>query len=93
MQPLNIGILQPYKHWHNIAIQNAMTEVDLDYSTVRFREDLTRIRDNTFKKSTIQSAFEKCGMYPVNPTKRITQLREFVLGSSKIKSQKAAQGN
>lgn len=58
MQPLDVGIFQPYKHWHDVAIQEAVAEFDLEYSLPRLCRDLTKIRNNTFKNSTIRSAFE-----------------------------------
>ena len=67
MQPLDVAVFQPYKHWHDDAIQEAMAEFHLEYSMVRFCEDLTKIRNHTFKKSTIKSAFEKSGMFPIDP--------------------------
>lgn len=88
IQPLDVEIFQPYKHWYNMAIQNAMTKFNLNYSTVRFCEKLIKIRDNRFKKSMIQFVFEKCGMYSVDSTKCIAQLRKFVPNSSKVKSRK-----
>ena len=62
MQPLAVGMFQPYKHWHAVAIRDAIAEFNVEYTITRFCQDLTKIRDNTFKKSTIQSAFEKSGI-------------------------------
>ena len=78
MQPLDVKIFQQYKHYHDVAIQNAMAEFQLDYSLVRFCQDLTWIRDNTFKKATILSAFEESGLYPINASKCVAQVRKFV---------------
>ena len=78
MQPLDVGVFQSYKHWHDVAIQNVMAEFNLEYFMARFCQDLIEIRINTFKKSTIQSAFEKCGMYPPDSTKCIALFQKFV---------------
>lgn len=43
MQPLDVGIFQNYKHWHDIAIRDAMAEFNLEYSMVRFCHDLIKI--------------------------------------------------
>lgn len=37
--------------------------------------EFSMIRNNTFRKSKIQPAFEKSGMWPLNATKCIQQLR------------------
>ena len=77
MQPLDVGIFQPYKHWHDVAIQEAFAEFNTEYSLVRFCQDLTKIRNNTFKASTIRSAFKKAGMWPVNSSLCIEQVKKF----------------
>ena len=78
MQSLDVAVFQPYKHWHDVAIQEAISEFDISYSISRFCHDLTKIRDCTFKRSTIKSAFQKSGMWPIDSTKCISQLKKFV---------------
>ena len=77
MQPLDVGVFQPYKHWHDMAIQDALLEFNVEYTLQRFLADLTMIRDNTFKKCTIRSASEKSGMWPVNAKNCISLLKTF----------------
>ena len=77
MQPLDVGIFQPYKYWHDMAIQDALLEFNLEYKLTQFFEDYTKIRDNTFKKSTIQHAFKKSRMWSINPDTCIQQLKTF----------------
>ena len=84
MQPLDVGVFQPYKHWHNVAIQEAISESFIEYSLTQFLKDLTKIRNNTFKASTIQNAFEKSGMWPVNSKVFIKQLKTFNSESSDL---------
>ena len=64
MQPLDVGVFQPYKHWHNIAIKDTVASLDIEYSLRSFLIDLAWIRDQTFKKRTIQHAFKDSRMYP-----------------------------
>jgi hypothetical protein len=45
MQPLDVGVFQPYKHWHKKAIQHAMRNLDIDYNIASFFRDLTEIRE------------------------------------------------
>jgi hypothetical protein len=77
MQPLDVGVFHPMKHWHDMAIQDALSEFNIEYTMARFLNDLTKIRDNTFKKNTIRHVFKKSGMWPLNPDKCIEQLRKF----------------
>lgn len=77
MQPLDVGVFQPYKHWHDMAIQDALLESNIAYTLPRYLGDLPSIRDNTFKESTIRHAFEKSGMWPPSDTKCIQQLKSF----------------
>jgi hypothetical protein len=66
LQPLNVGMFQPYKHWHKKAVQHAMRNLNLDYNIASFMQDLTEIRAETFKAGTIYSAFRKAGMWPIS---------------------------
>ena len=78
MQFLDVAVFQPYKHWHNDVIKQIMTEFNLEYFMARFCENLTKIRNNTFKKFTIQSVFENSGMYFFDPVNCISFFRKFV---------------
>lgn len=84
MQPLDVGVFQPYKHWHNVAIQEAISESFIEYSLTQFLKDLTKIRNNTFKASTIRNVFEKSGIWPVNSKICIKQLKTFNSESSDL---------
>jgi hypothetical protein len=53
LQPLNVGVFQPYKHWHKKAVQHAICNLNLDYNIASFMWDLTEIRAETFKKAGI----------------------------------------
>jgi hypothetical protein len=66
IQPLDVGVFHPYKHWHNRAIQYTIENLDFEYSILSFLRDLPAIRAKTLKKGTIKDAFRKSGMYLVN---------------------------
>jgi hypothetical protein len=83
MQPLNVGIFHPYKKHHDNAIKQAIAEFHLEYSLKRFCDDLGQIREHTFKGTTIRSAFEKSGMWPVNSQRCIDQLKKFAASNMK----------
>ena len=77
MQPLDMGVFQPYKHWHDKAIQDVLAEFNTEYSLTRFCQDLTKIRDNTFTSSNIRSTFRKAEMWPISRGLCIKQLKKF----------------
>lgn len=76
LQPLDIGIFQPYKHWHKEAVHTAVRNLDLEYTLWSFIRDLPKIREQTFKESTIIHALQKAGGWPVEPSIAIIQLRK-----------------
>jgi len=69
MQPLDVGVFQPYKHWHDKAIQDALAGFSLEYNIQSFLHDLPTIQANIFKKGTIRHAFKKSGMWPISAKK------------------------
>jgi hypothetical protein len=77
MQPLDVGVFQPYKHWHDVAIKDALASLDVEYRLRSFLRDLSSIREQTFKKRTIRHAFKKSGMYPPNSAECLKQLKTF----------------
>ena len=67
LQPLDVSIFQPYKHWHDVAVGDhnrmgltAMTKTD-------FLDHIHSIRQRTFKSGTIKKAFHDSGIHPWNP--------------------------
>lgn len=66
-----------------------MIEFYLEYFMARFCEDFNKIRNYIFKKFTIKSASEKFGIYPIDSTQCIAQLRKFVPGTLQKKSRKS----
>jgi alpha-D-ribose 1-methylphosphonate 5-triphosphate diphosphatase PhnM len=62
MQSLNVEIFQSYKKHHDNVIKEALAEFHLQYSLKRFCDDLSQIREHTFKGITIRSSFGKSGM-------------------------------
>jgi hypothetical protein len=66
LQPLDVAVFQPYKHWHKKAVQHAIRNLDVEYTVSSFIRDLDDIRVETFKPTTIFGAFRKAGMWPIN---------------------------
>jgi hypothetical protein len=77
LQPLDVGVFQPYKHWHSKAVQHAMRNLDLDYNIASFMRDLTEIRTETFKKGTIHSAFRNAGIWPISCKTAIAKIKVY----------------
>jgi hypothetical protein len=79
MQPLNVSIFQPYKHWHDVAIKDAIASLNIEYGIRSFLRDLGRIREHAFKKRTIRHAFKNSEIYLPNTRKCLKQLKTFNL--------------
>jgi hypothetical protein len=77
MQSLNVEIFQFYKHWHDQIIQNVVVTSFVKYSIEQFLNDLTKIKNNTFKTSIIRHVFEKFEMWSVSEKQCIKQLKHF----------------
>ena len=74
LQPLDVVLFQPYKHWHAEAVHDASRTGCTDFNKVEFLQAIGSIRARTFKASSIQSAFRKTGIIPFNPDRVISQL-------------------
>ena len=44
LQPLDVGIFRPWKHYYNYAIQRALYALDFEYIITSFFRDLKDIR-------------------------------------------------
>jgi hypothetical protein len=54
-----------------------MRGLDIDYNVASFFRDLTEIRENTFKKGTIQGAFREARMWPINSKEAIKKMKIY----------------
>ena len=77
LQPLDVGVFQHWKHWHQKAIKKAVRSFDLEYSISSFFRDLTQIRAETFKPRTIRHAFRDAGNWPVSFKVAQTAMRKY----------------
>jgi hypothetical protein len=77
MQSLDVKIFQLYKHWHDQIIQNAVVTFFVKHSIEQFLNDLTKVRNNTFKALIIWHVFEKSEMWSVSEKQCIKQLKHF----------------
>ena len=51
--------------------------MDITYNLPLFMRDLPQIREHTFKESTVQSAFQKAGIWPISCNTALNKLRTY----------------
>lgn len=76
LQPLDVNVFQPYKHWHAEAVDEAARTGCIDFNKTEFLHCFTRIKQETFKESTIRNSFRKTGLIPYDPEIVLASLRE-----------------
>src|SRR5947199_1984661 len=76
LQPLDVVCFQPYKHYHRQALDRSLRLGVFDFNRLDFIAAFNKMRAETFKSSTIKSAFAKTGLIPYNPEKVLDPLRE-----------------
>jgi hypothetical protein len=76
MQPLDVAIFQPFKHWHSEAVDYATRSGCIDFNKTEFLAAFEGFRQRTMKPDTIRAGFAKTGLYPFNPNIVLSSLRE-----------------
>ena len=73
-----MALFQPYKleHYQAEAVEAATRMECGNFNQIEFLNKIDYIRQQTFKPSTIQSAFRATGLIPYNPSIVISKLRE-----------------
>ena len=66
LQPLDVSVFRPWKHYHNKAIHHALRNLDFKYTITSFFRDLSSIREQTFKEFTMKNAFRESGMWLIS---------------------------
>jgi len=77
LQPLDITVFQPMKHYHAQAIEEAVRNGDIEFNRTTFLHAFQSIRNKTFKKSTIMSAWRAAGLVPYDPKVVLSKMREM----------------
>jgi hypothetical protein len=67
LQPLDVVVFQPLKHWHAEAVKEAMAHGDETFTKVEFLNAFNSFRKKAFKKFIILSAWKAVGLFPYNP--------------------------
>ena len=75
LQPLNVVVFQPLKHYHAKALDLMVRDGVTSITKLEFLSCIEGVRNQAFKKSTILSAFLKTGISPFNPQPVIQMLK------------------
>ena len=75
-QPLDVGVFQPFKHYHTEAIDRAVRLGDSQFGKLEFLAAFQGFRNETFKPSTIRHAFRSTGIVPFDPNVVLDKIRE-----------------
>jgi hypothetical protein len=76
LQPLDVGVFGPFKHWHQEVLYRAIADGAYNFNKTDFFFHLQEIRDRTFKKSTIRSAWARSGLFPFDPSVVLDALQD-----------------
>lgn len=74
LQPLDVCVFQPYKHYHGQALDRLVRDGATDIGKLEFISIIEEVRKKAFKASTIKSAFKKSGIYPLDPSVIISEV-------------------
>ncbi|EKV14739.1 Transposon, putative [Penicillium digitatum Pd1] len=66
LQPLDVGVLSVYKHWHSEAVEAATMTGCRTFSKDEFLYAIGEIRRKTFRPHTIKLGFKLTGLWPIN---------------------------
>jgi hypothetical protein len=75
LQPLDVAIFQPYKHWHTQEVDEAARTGCTEFTRVEFLDSLKQVRQKTFKQNTILRGWRVTGLIPYNPDAILAQLQ------------------
>jgi hypothetical protein len=63
LQPLDIDVFQPFKHWHQVVLYNEVRYGAFEFSKVDFLAVFQEIHDRTFKKRLCSQLGPKQGYF------------------------------
>ncbi|KJZ70664.1 hypothetical protein HIM_09937 [Hirsutella minnesotensis 3608] len=75
LQPLDVVVFQPLKHYHAKAVDLAVRDGCTDITKVEFLDFIQDVRKKTFRHRTILSAFRKTGIVPFNQDAVLSVMR------------------
>jgi DDE superfamily endonuclease len=78
LQPLNVVLFQLYKHFHAKAVDQATRTGCSNFNKLEFLAAINGIRQDTFKRHSILSAFRECGIIPYNPQIVLKKVQDYL---------------
>jgi hypothetical protein len=78
LQPLDVCVFQPAKHYHSEAVNQAISTGDVSFSKVEFLAAFSSFRRQAFKRSTILSAWRHTGLIPFDPEVVLEKVRQSI---------------
>jgi hypothetical protein len=78
-------IFQSFKHFHVKAVNNATYIGCSDFNKLEFLVVINRIRQYTFKKHSLLSSFQQCGIVPYNPQVVINKVQEYLPSENPVR--------
>ena len=76
LQPLDVVVFQPLKHYHAKAVDIVVREGCTNITKLEFLSFIQEVRRQAFKTETILSAFKKTGIQPFNPRVVLDRIAE-----------------
>ncbi|RPA95749.1 hypothetical protein L873DRAFT_1929979 [Choiromyces venosus 120613-1] len=77
LQPLDVGVFRPWKHYHKQAIHHALRSLDIEYMISSFFQDLDTICKQTSQSHTIKNSFKNSSMFPVSYKNAIKKMQHY----------------
>jgi hypothetical protein len=77
LQPLDVVLFQPYKHWHAQAVDQATRKGCSKFDKLKFITAIQSIRKMTFKRGSILAGFRECGLVPYNPAIVLQKVKDY----------------
>ncbi|KJZ69539.1 hypothetical protein HIM_11081 [Hirsutella minnesotensis 3608] len=84
LQPLDVGVFRSYKYWHQQVLYREVADGATDFKKTDFLFHLQEVRNRTFKKATILSAWQKCGLFPHNPSIVLDELQDALSSLTQV---------
>lgn len=77
LQPLDVAIFGPYKHYHNQRTEKAVRAGIYNWGKDDFLAAQPGIKKEAFKKSTIMSSYKHTGIWPLDPKRVLENLKSW----------------
>jgi len=80
LQPFDVGVFRPCKHYHNKAIHHTLHSLDIEHTLYSFFRELSSICEQSFQPDRIKNSFQESGMFPVSFKQRLRKMRHYNQG-------------